>query len=499
VVEQPPHQPAAPPQLATLAVFRKHHNLPFYLLVAGALLFLTISRMAQPGMFLDGVTYASIARNLAAGAGTFWTPSYTTTVYPIFQDHPPLGFGLQAVGFFLAGDHLFVERAYSVLMGGLTAWLILLLWRRTIADERCDWLPLVFWLLPATVTWSIVNNMLETTVAVFTTFAVFALVVSLRAAGARAWLWASLSGLSVIAAVLTKGPAGFFPIAAPVLVALLVPQHARSAARRGLVMLATLVMAGGILFLVDASRAALSTYWNQQVVASISGARGGGRFGSLARHLNGIILRMGGLLVLTWVWARLAGRSSGRNSETSTLAAIPSDGWVRFFFALALAGSIPMLASARIAGHYLVPSIPFYALGFAGLAQPLASALLDRWRSRSIGPAVVSAIGLTLIVASAAAPILFGPIEPRDRDWIADYRAVASAMPRETTISTCVDAAEDWRLHAYLQRFFRVSLDVDASSRHRFYLQLKDRPCSAPPSCRVASDALHFALLECRR
>jgi 4-amino-4-deoxy-L-arabinose transferase-like glycosyltransferase len=451
--------------------------------------------MAQPGMFLDGVTYASIARNLAAGVGTFWSPSYTATVYPVFQDHPPLGFALQAVLFLLAGDHLFVERAFSLLMGGLTAWLILLLWRRTIADDRCDWLPVVFWLLPATVTWAIVNNMLEATVAVFTTFAVFAIVQSLRVAGRPAWLWAVLSGVSAIAAVLTKGPAGFFPIAAPLLVALLLPQHARSAVRRGFVMLAALAVAGGILFGVDGSRAALSTYWHQQVVASISGERGGGRFASLVRHLNGILLRMGGLLLLTWVWAAVRRREL---VPPHAVVSISISRWTWFFLALAGAGSIPMLASARIAGHYLVPSIPFYALGFAGLAQPLAGPLLDRWRSRSIGPAVVGAIGIALVVASAAVPILFGPIEPRDRDWIADYRAVASAMPRETTIGTCADAADDWRLHAYLQRFFRVSLDVDAGSRRRFYLQLKDRPCSAPPSCRVASDARHFALLECR-
>jgi 4-amino-4-deoxy-L-arabinose transferase-like glycosyltransferase len=490
-VEQPPHQPAAPPQLTTLGVFRGRQNLPFYLLVAGAFLFLTIARMAQPGMFLDGVTYASIARNLAAGVGTFWSPSYTATVYPIFQDHPPLGFGLQAVGFLLAGDHLFVERAYSLLMGGLTAWLILLLWRRTIADDRCDWLPLVFWLLPATVTWSIVNNMLEATVAVFTAFAVLALVQSLRTAGRPAWLWASLSGISVVAAILTKGPAGLFPIAAPVLVALLVPQHSRSGVRHGFVMLGTLAVVAWLLFSVDASRAALSTYWHQQVVASISGARGGGRWSSLVRHLNGIVLRMGGLLLLTWLWATIRRRKAH--------AARPViNRWTWFFFALALAASVPMLASARIAGHYLVPSIPFYALGFAGLAQPLAGPLLDRWQSRSIGSAVVGAIGIALIVASAAMPLLIGPLEPRDRDWIADYRAVASVMPRETTIGTCANAAEDWRLHAYLQRFFRVSLDVDASSRHRFYLQLKDRPCAAPPSCRVASDARHFALLACR-
>jgi hypothetical protein len=49
-----------------------------------------------------------------------------------------------------------------------------------------------------------------------------------------------------------------------------------------------------------------------------------------------------------------------------------------------------------------------------------------------------------------------------------------------------------------MQRFFRVSLDVESSRRHAFYLRLKDRPCAAPASCRAASDARHFVLLDCR-
>lgn len=46
-------------------------------------------------MFVDGVTYAAIARNLAQGNGSFWSPFYTATLYPQFFEHPPLGFALQ--------------------------------------------------------------------------------------------------------------------------------------------------------------------------------------------------------------------------------------------------------------------------------------------------------------------------------------------------------------------------------------------------------------------
>ena len=41
----------------------------------------TVPRVTHRGMFVDGVTYASIARNLAEGHGSFWSPSYTATLY----------------------------------------------------------------------------------------------------------------------------------------------------------------------------------------------------------------------------------------------------------------------------------------------------------------------------------------------------------------------------------------------------------------------------------
>ena len=115
--------------------------------------------MAQTGMFLDGVTYAAIARNLSEGIGTFWFPSYTSTLLPVFHDDPPLAFGLQGVASAIIGDHVAVERVYSILMGALVALLMVLIWRSTVRDSAYDWLPVVFWLLPEGATWSVANNM----------------------------------------------------------------------------------------------------------------------------------------------------------------------------------------------------------------------------------------------------------------------------------------------------------------------------------------------------
>src|SRR5213594_2445917 len=88
----------------------------------------TVPRVAHRGMFVDGVTYASIARNLAIGRGRFWSPSYTATIYPQFHEHPPLGFWLQSVWFRALGDHPYVERLYAAAAAVATALLIAWIW-----------------------------------------------------------------------------------------------------------------------------------------------------------------------------------------------------------------------------------------------------------------------------------------------------------------------------------------------------------------------------------
>jgi 4-amino-4-deoxy-L-arabinose transferase-like glycosyltransferase len=467
-------------------------NGSFYLLIAGAFAFLTVPRIAQRGMFLDGVTYASISRNLAQGIGSFWSPSYTATLYPVFHEHPPLGFALQAAAFAAAGDHLAVERTYTLLAGALTAVLIVLTWRAAIRDRAFDWLPLVFWLLPSTVTWAIVNNLLETTQTVFTTMAVLAVVRGLQSDRLSA-PWGCAAGAAVVGAVLTKGPAGLFPIAAPVMAAAFLPARRSAALRVGAAMFATVGVVGVCLLAAGTARAALAAYVDQQVLASISGARGGGRWASLARHLtSGVIMRMALLTGLGWAVVRARGARARLAVDAGLLR------WSCFFLAVGLCGSVPTVVSARIMGHYLVPSIPMFALGFSGLALSLFGHALAPWRlPRSAARKVAAIGGAGLLLLSAALPIFGIRMEPRDREWMAEYQTLSPQMPRGVTAGTCPAAEGDWGSHAYLQRFFRISLDVDPHQQHRYFIQFRDRPCEAPSSCHPLASTSRLGVLEC--
>jgi 4-amino-4-deoxy-L-arabinose transferase-like glycosyltransferase len=466
-------------------------NAPFYLLTAGAFAFLTIPRAAQPGMFVDGVVYAAISRNLAEGRGTFWSPFYTSTLYPQFHDHPPLGFALQAGVFTLFGDHLSVERAYSIVVGSLIGLLTILIWRSTLRNTHYDWLPLVFWLLPSTVTWSIVNNLLETTQTMFTTMAVLAFVYSLQSPAAF-WVWAMLSGLCVVGAALTKGPTGFFPLAAPFIAAVVLRGCRGRALQSGAVMLPTVAAAAALVSWPSTAQAALWTYVQQQVAASVVGDRGGGRWSSLLRHLNGgVLMRMGALVAIGAVSAWL------RDPARARAASWPNH-WSWFFLLLALAGSLPVAISARIMGHYLVPSMPMYALAFAGVSLPWLGPALDHARNQGWVTKVAGALGALLLVTAVTLPALGGDFERRDADWMREYQRVSASMPRRATLATCEGVREDWALHAYMMRFFAVSLDPGAAASHDYYLQLTDRPCGAPAACRSITATDRLVLWDCR-
>ena len=87
-----------------------------WLLTAALIAFRLLPGLAQPGMFFDGVTYATISRNLAIGVGDLAHPSLVPGDAG-FYDSPPLVFLLES-GFFRAlGDHYWVEKIYSALTG----------------------------------------------------------------------------------------------------------------------------------------------------------------------------------------------------------------------------------------------------------------------------------------------------------------------------------------------------------------------------------------------
>src|ERR1043165_7785945 len=82
----------------------------FLFLLASALI---LQHVFREGMFFDGLTYSSIARNLYIGEGSLWLPHDTGSLYTIFYEHPPFAFLLQRFFFTVLGDHYYVEKIYD--------------------------------------------------------------------------------------------------------------------------------------------------------------------------------------------------------------------------------------------------------------------------------------------------------------------------------------------------------------------------------------------------
>src|SRR6266446_5099433 len=131
---------------------------------------LVLPRMLSHGMFLDGVVYASIARNMAENYGSFWRPSYTATVYPIFYEHPPLGFWLQSWAYRLCGDSAYVEALWGCFVGLLILVGLAGIWRCLTPQSYAiagAWFPIMLFVVMPMTSWALANNMLENTMTFF--------------------------------------------------------------------------------------------------------------------------------------------------------------------------------------------------------------------------------------------------------------------------------------------------------------------------------------------
>jgi len=123
----------------------------FYIAIAGIFMLIICHSWLSDGMFMDGTIYATISRNLANGSGTFWQPHLTDTIYPVFIEHPPLAFGLEAILFKVFGDSRFVERFYSLLTIFITGIIIVSIWKLILKKSSTGWLPVLFWITMPTV------------------------------------------------------------------------------------------------------------------------------------------------------------------------------------------------------------------------------------------------------------------------------------------------------------------------------------------------------------
>ncbi|MDZ7669637.1 MAG: hypothetical protein U5Q16_09555 [Gammaproteobacteria bacterium] len=416
----------------------------FGVLLLALLAFYLVPDLLTRGLALDGLVYASIAQQLAQGAGGFWALPHYDGSPGAFLEHPPLGIWLLAQWMRLVGDPFWAEKAYAGLctLGcfGLTG----MLWREVSGRLNVWWPWLLLAVMPVA-TYTLKNNYLESALVLAALLAVWAgwrLVPAPLSAGAFAG-WSMLLAGGVFAGLLIKGPVGLYPLAAPLVFAVFEPPPGRSpgspaAAAFGLtrsIPAVLLLCACLALLLAHAdARQALAAWWQNQVVASIAADRPvvHGRLyqlGNLARNLLPPVLLTG--LVL-WRWGRW-----------------PAQGRAWALLLLGAAASVPLLLSARQFKHYLLPSLPLFALGLGMLAQPAG-----HWRIRAA--AVWSLVGLVLLGVLLRGYWLFGTVGD-DRDEQALAAEVAAALPAGAALRWCPELSDEYAARAYLMRDHGIS------------------------------------------
>lgn len=481
---------------------------PLWLLAAAAVALLSLAQLVQVSMFFDGGIYATVARNLAIGRGEPWRLHFSDTLFPLFSEHAPLMMWLQALGFVVFGDHIAVEKGFSLAMFAIALVLLHRIWSTLHADDptmRAAFpFAVVLLLVSGRVGWGFANGMLENPLTVFTLAAVLAILVArgdaARDRPALRWALMAAAGVAVVLAVLTKGPVGLFPLATPALHWIVFRRSAlRTVIVDTLVMAAVVGLAFGALWSVEAAREAINRYLDAQLRSSLSGQRG--RYGGgllVVPKLLGINGTAIVIVSLLWV----AGRRRVPGAAEAALRPARRRR-AAFLLLVALSASLPIGLSPRVSNFYFNPSVCFYASCLATLGAPTLMAALAGLGAR--GRTLLTA-GASLALLAAVVVVVRNVGTPGvDARTIAQAAAIAAracpgpdapdATRCRTTIAACGPVWEDWALHTYLQRVHRLSLakaaEVEAT------LVVTDAGCPVAPGYRdTGVDVAPYRLLE---
>ncbi len=453
-----------------------------------------LPRLVQTGMFADGVLYASMARNLAEGRGSMWAPFFSSGYYidfasgnPYFEN-PPLMLWLQAGFFRLLGDPWWVEKLYALLLCLLNAWLIVQVWeiplRGTAFQKKYGWLPLLFWYVIPSVIWGNPNNLMDNNLLTFCLLALWFGLDGVFSPG-RSGLKMTLAGVCVYLAFMTKGPVALYPAAAPFLFGLVAPTLTSSTAlhrRTGFIQSVWIGLVAAGLFvlmlgLIPEAQVYFENYWEKRLGVVIAGTREDATLTGWARLSIFVILAKE--LAAPAVIALLLFLTSRRN--TGSEAATPRHHLLRksglLFLLLGLSATLPLIASARQSGMYIIPGLPMFALAAGYFCVPSMHRLLEQpgvKTTRFLQRLNVFSIA-GMFVLAAYVVFLFGK-PGREKALLHDLPGIRQAIPEGEKVAVCDDIMKNMFAHTYLQRFHHLELARDfASCRYA----LTDRNCDA--------------------
>jgi len=429
-------------------------------------------KLMRMGIHGDGLEYATVARNMADGVGTFWKPYLEDAIHPVFHEHPPLVFWIQSIFFRLFGDGPYFENFYGFFAGliilGCMAWF----WQQVRRDFGLssigNWWPILLIVPLPLFTYTMQTNRIVVTytiLAILPTYVAYRSVIGSK----RTILFSLASGVLIYLGFIAKGPVAFFTFAVPAIAWLALE------AKLSKVVISTL------LAMVTFTAVLLATFhffpesadfwrgfWKAQVVASLKSQRAAGD-----THwylVERWAAEMAVPLFIAVVFLAL-NRVSIRKIKFNRQAL--------FFLLIGLASSLPFLISTRQHNRYIFHSYPFYVLSLAFVTDSIAAKIESLLSDK---PKFKIAIGVIAVIFFIAAftSMLYKKGHVRGREpFYYDIYLQKIQLPERTTISACPEAMilGDW-LFADMMRFYKVSL-TPAMGRE-YLIIAKDSGCTVP-------------------
>jgi hypothetical protein len=397
-------------------------------------------------MFMDGLWYATLARNLSLGLGTPFAPQLTETLGQHFVSHPPLMWGAESLLFRLLGDHWWVERIFSggmIVLAGLALWRS---WQRLPGSggTATGWLPLLLWVIMPLLPWATANHMLENVLLATLGWSLYAW---LRFQANQRWGWLCLAGLGLWLGLWTKGPPALFVLSLPIWVGLSVPGYGwRRGARDSLLLAALVAALTGLLLCWPPAWQFAQGYLDTFLRGNLAVQVVSSRWLILGKWLQELLppLLLSGLIL--WGLRRYR-------------VAIAWRGWPLALWLTGLSGVLPYCLVLKQRGFYVLPALPYVALTLALLLAPTWQRWWDSLRPSARPRRLWHAAGWSLLLVALAVAGWSVGRPGRHASALALAQGLRGQVPAHSRLGSCDAQWQNWSLHGYLYREAFISLD----------------------------------------
>ena len=389
------------------------------------------------GMFLDGLTFATIARNMEEGLGTFWSPYYTNCVHPEYYLNPPFSFSIHSIFYRLFGDQPWVDRFYAYTLYGLSILMLRRIWSLFMPAGHRAWIPQLLWTVTPTVIWVHQNNMLEAPLAAATLATTWLVI---EGTLKRNYLWSAIAGVLLFVSLGIKGPSGLFVLVVLPLLAVLFSEHRKASVLSGLVMITTFSMLFSFFYVYQSDfHTFIEGYLKEQLIPLLNGTHE--KVGSAGASLWTLMKQLATPVVVLIVF-----RLRNKGSYTLRREAL-------FFFIIALFATVPIFISDRQHHYDFMVSMSFWMLGFAIILEQNPwpwSIQRKKWSTR------IAYTNLALWTVAIAMSLYYSKSPSRDRHVIKAFKAISAAHP-EAHIQV-QEINHHWKLVAIAARYENIQI-----------------------------------------